>query len=243
MTMHAHRYAVYLAPAQPYCGFGSQWLGRDADTGMPLALPAAMEPRPSRWVEAPAHYGLHATLKPPFRLAEGTDATLLDAVARAFAQDRKPFQVPLTLRALRGFVAWCLADEDEGARRMHALADACVRDFERFRAPATPAEVARRRPERLSARERQMLETWGYPYVFDTFTFHITLTGMLEAAEEAAALERLSSAAGPLLATPLQVDGISVFAQPGPGAPFVAARHYGFDGGTRDGAGAAYLPA
>jgi putative phosphonate metabolism protein len=243
MTMRAHRYAIYLAPVEPYRSFGSQWLGRDADTGMPLALPDAMAARPSRWVEAPAHYGLHATLKPPFRLAEGTDAAMLDAAARAFARDREPFRVPLTLRALRGFVAWCLADEGEGAARMHALADASVRDFERFRARATPAEVARRQPERLSPRQQQMLDAWGYPYVFETFTFHITLTGMLDAAEEAAALDRLSSVAGPLLATPLQVDGISVFVQPEPGAPFVAGRHYGFDGRTQDGAGAAYLPA
>lgn len=240
--MQAHRYAIYLAPAEPYRSFGSQWLGRDADTDMPLALPGPMAPRPSRWIEAPAHYGLHATLKPPFRLAEGTDAAMLDAAAREFALSRPAFRAALALRALRGFVAWCLAEQDgEGVRQMHALADACVRDFDRFRAPATPAEVARRKPEGLTPPQRQMLQAWGYPYVFDTFTFHITLTGMLDAGEQQAALARLSSAAGGLLASPLAVDAISVFAQPEPGAPFVAARHYGFDGVTRDAVGAEYL--
>jgi hypothetical protein len=46
-----------------------------------------------------------------------------------------------------------------------------------------------------------------------------------------------------LLETPLHVDGISVFVQPEPGADFVVARHFGFDGTTIDGAGAPYLQA
>lgn len=243
MTMQAHRYAIYLAPAGPFHTFGSQWLGRDAHSGLPLPPSATVEARPSHWVEAPARYGLHATLKPPFRLAEGTDAAMLDAAARAFAAGRQPFDATLDLRALRGFVAWCLADEDSGgAHAMHALADACVRDFERFRAPATAAEVARRDPARLSPRQQHMLREWGYPYVFDTFTFHITLTGMLAPAEQEAAVASLRADTGALLATPLAVDAISVFVQPEPGAGFVAARHYGFDGRTRDGAGRAYLP-
>lgn len=241
--MQAHRYAIYLAPAEPFRSFGSQWLGRNADTGAALCMPKGMEPRPADWVKAPAHYGLHATLKPPFRLAAGTDAPMLDAAVRDFVRGREGFDAPLTLRALRGFVAWCLDDGAEGPRQMHALADACVRTFERFRAPATADELAKRRPERLTAEERRMLDAWGYPYVFETFTFHITLTGMLDAANAAAALARLSAAGIGLLETPLHVDGISVFVQPKPGADFIAARHYGFNGSTLDGAGAAYLDA
>ncbi|XQU71667.1 DUF1045 domain-containing protein [Cupriavidus sp. H18C1] len=126
---------------------------------------------------------------------------------------------------------------------MRALADASVRQLDRFRAPPTPDEIARRKPERLSPLERRMLQDWGYPYLFDAFTFHITLTGMLDAERQAAALAQLSSAAGTLLDTPLRVDSVSVFVQPEAGADFVVARHYGFDGRTCDGAGAAYLSA
>lgn len=238
----AHRYAIYLAPAEPFRSFGAQWLGRDADTGAALPLPPGIAQRPAEWVKAPAHYALHATLKPPFRLAEGTDAAMLDGAMRAFAAARQPFDAPLTLRALRGFLAWCLDDADgEGGRRMHALADACVTAFDRFRAPPTEAEIARRNPDRLSPAQRRHLEAWGYPYVFDTFTFHITLTGMLDAADEAAAFDRLSAAGGRLLEQPLRVDSISVYVQPEAGADFVAARHYRFDGTTVDGAGAAWL--
>lgn len=238
----AHRYAIYLAPAEPFRSFGAQWLGRDADTGAALPLPQGIAERPAAWVKAPAHYGLHATLKPPFRLAQGTDAAMLDGAMRAFAATRQPFGAPLTLRALRGFLAWCLDDADgEGGRRMHALADACVTEFDRFRAPPTEAEIARRNPARLSLAQRRHLDAWGYPYVFDTFTFHITLTGMLDAAGEAAAFDMLSAAGGRLLEQPLHVDGVSVYVQSQAGADFVAARHYRFDGTTVDGAGAAWL--
>jgi hypothetical protein len=195
-------------------------------------------------VAAPAHYGLHATLKPPFRLAAGTDGPMLDAAARDFAHGVDAFHARLTLRALRGFLAWCLDDgteSHEGARQMHALADGCVLAFEPFRAPPTEAELRKRKPDQLSAAQRRMLEAWGYPYVFETFTFHITLTGMLDAAAEAAALAQLAPASQQLCSAPMHVDGIAVFVQPEPGADFLVARHYGFNGSTRDGAGAAWL--
>lgn len=242
MTRAAHRYAIYLAPAEPFRSFGAQWLGRDADTGAALPLPAGIAHRPDAWVQAPAHYALHATLKPPFRLADGTDPAMLDRAVRDFVRGRAAFDAPLKLRALRGFLAWCLDDpEDHGGRQMHALADACVRDFDRFRAPPTADEIARRNPGKLSAAQRERLDAWGYPYVFDTFTFHITLTGMLDPVDEAAALAMLDAAGSKLRERPLHVDGISVYVQPEPGADFIAARHYRFDGAVLDGAGAACL--
>ena len=244
MTMQAHRYAIYLAPAEPFRTFGAQWLGRDAETGNPTPLPPGIASRPAEWVKAPAHYALHATLKPPFRLADGTDAPMLDAAIRAFARERAAFDAPLTLRALRGFLAWCLDDaRAQGGKRMHELADDCMRAFDHFRAPATPEEVSRRRPDQLTAAQREMLEAWGYPYAFDTFTFHITLSGMLDADNEAAAFAPLSASGGRLLESPLHVDAISLFVQPEPGADFIVARHYGFDGTTVDGAGVGYLSA
>jgi putative phosphonate metabolism protein len=241
MTLPAHRYAIYLAPSDPFRTFGSQWLGRDADTGTALPAPAGMAPPPAEWVHIPAHYGLHATLKPPFRLAQGTNGPMLDAAARDFVRGCEAFDAPLALRALRGFVAWCLADG--GSPPMQALADTSVLAFERFRAPPTAEELGRRKPDQLSDEERRMLDAWGYPYVFDTFVFHITLTGMLDTAAQRAAIERLGAASGKLLQAPLHVDGISVFVQPAPGDDFIVARHYGFNGNTIDGAGAAYLDA
>ncbi|ULX51567.1 hypothetical protein A9P79_06420 [Cupriavidus taiwanensis] len=241
MTQAAYRYAIYLPPSGPLRIFGSHWLGRDADTGATLPPTPDMPAAPADWTRAPAHYGLHATLKPPFRLADGANGAMLDAAARDLARRQAPFDAALALCALRGFVAWTLAAG--GSPPMQALADACVLAFDPLRAPPSAQELARRTADQLSAEERRMLDAWGYPYVFGTFVFHITLTGMLDAAGQRAAMAQLEAASGKLLQAPMHVDRISVFVQPAQGEDFVVARHYGFDGSTADGAGAAYLGA
>ncbi|MGO4327680.1 DUF1045 domain-containing protein [Cupriavidus sp. 2TAF22] len=238
---HAYRYAIYLTPAAPWRDFGARWLGRSAETCAPVAR-ISDDPRLVQWTRAPAQYGLHATLKAPFRLAPGRTPDGLDAALRAFAPGRQPFAVPLALRNLRGFLAWCLGDDTGANARMHALADAAVREFDAFRAPPSGEEIARRRPEALGPEARRMLAAWGYPYAFETFIFHITLSGMLDEPDQAAAAALLQAHASHLLDVPMPVRDISLFVQPAPDAPFVAARHYGFDGSTTDAAGAALRP-
>lgn len=63
---------------------------------------------------------------------------------------------------------------------LNQLANDVVVSFDRFRAPLRDAEIAKRRPERLSEAQRQNLDRWGYPYVFDEFRFHMTLTGPVD---------------------------------------------------------------
>jgi len=236
----AHRYAVYLAPVGPWRDLGRRWLGRCEETGASLAPPAGADPRQAAWTLAPRRYGLHATLKPPFRLRDGTRPAELDRAMRALAGGRQAFGIPLRRERLRGFLAWCI--DDERARgRMNALAAAAVAELDTLRAPPSPAELARRRPQSLSPAQRAMLARWGYPYVFETFTFHITLTGQLDAAELAAADAQIEALGGPALQAPMPVRALSVYVEPEPGADFVVARHYDFDGATRDGAGARFL--
>ena len=238
----AHRYALYLAPTGPWREHGSRWLGRCADTG--LALP----PRPGQnaearnWTEAPRHYGLHATLKPPFRLNPGASPEQVDAAARQLAAGGTPFSLELECEPLRGFLAWRIAASDtQGRVRIQALAEAAVRDLDPLRAPPTPEETARRQPQSLSPAQQTMLARWGYPYVFDTYVFHITLTGKLQGEALSQAQAEIAAFADPLRGQPMAVPGVSVYVQPAPGADFVAARHYGFDGSSTDAAGAGYL--
>lgn len=163
---------------------------------------------------------------------------------RALARRHAPFAVRLALRRLRGFLAWCIAaDDDAGRRAMQALADDAVAFLDPLRAPATGDELARRRPEQLPDAERAMLMRWGYPYAFDTYRFHITLSGMLPDPALHAAEQALSALSEPLSADPMPASAVSLYVQPEPGADFLIARHYGFDGATRDGVGAAWLPA
>ncbi|MBV7484157.1 DUF1045 domain-containing protein [Bordetella sp. BOR01] len=236
----AYRYALYLAPVGAWRELGQRWLGRCADTGATLFRPAGTDARQDAWTQAPRRYGLHATLKPPFRLRPGTRAADLDQAVRALAKGRDAFGIPLRREPLRGFLAWCI-DDARASRRMNALADAAVAELDTFRAPPSASELARRAPRSLSPAQRQMLERWGYPYVFDTYTFHITLTGQLDASGLAAADTRLEALGSPALQAPMPVHAISLYVEPEAGADFIVARHYGFDGTCRDGAGARFV--
>lgn len=238
----AHRYALYLAPTGPWRDLGSRWLGRCADTGAALP-PLPGQPEAAQdWTRAPRHYGLHATLKPPFRLRAGTTPQDVDAAARRLAGADSAFAIQLDCEPLRGFLAWRIAEHDAGGRaRINALAAAAVRGLDELRAPPTADELARRQPQTLSPEQQAMLARWGYPYVFDTFTFHITLTGKLEGAPLEQAQAAVAAFADPLRGQAMPVAGVSVYVQPEAGADFIAARHYGFDGTQADAAGATYL--
>lgn len=146
------------------------------------------------------------------------------------------------MRALRGFLAWRIAPADTAGRdRINALAAAAVRGLDDLRAAPGTDELARRQAHALSPEQQAMLARWGYPYVFDTFTFHITLTGKLDGAALEQAQAGIAAFADPLRGQPMTVPGVSVYVQPAAGADFIVARHYHFDGGHVDAAGAAYL--
>lgn len=75
-------------------------------------------------------------------------------------------------------------------------------------------EVARRQPDSLSARQRENLATWGYPYVLDDFRFHMTLTGPVPEARRDAMRAALLAIFGPFLDGPLVVDRLALFVEP-----------------------------
>ena len=65
--------------------------------------------------------------------------------------------------------------------------------FDRFRRPLTADERHRRLGGSLSGRQVENLDRWGYPYVFDDFRFHMTLTGPLDAAHREPILAALKA--------------------------------------------------
>jgi hypothetical protein len=66
---------------------------------------------------------------------------------------------------------------------LQRVAAACVSALDDFRAPASNAELARRRASGLTARQDALLVQWGSPYVMEEFRFHLTLSGQLPEAE------------------------------------------------------------
>lgn len=176
------RYAIYFAPApeSPLWEFGSAVLGYDAATGEPRPPLAPEGVEPDAWTSItaqPRRYGFHATLKAPFGLAEGAREDDLIEAGHAFARKRRAFELPrLEVGAVATFAALIAVDRPEA---LDALAAACVEAFEPFRAAPSAEERARRLEEPLTPRQRDHLERWGYPYVFEDFHFHMTLTGSL----------------------------------------------------------------
>ncbi|MEP9354611.1 DUF1045 domain-containing protein [Xanthobacter sp. KR7-65] len=228
----AERYAVYFAPPaeSPLWRFGSAVIGFDAETGAAPAAPDLPGFDPETWSEVtaePRRYGFHGTLKAPFRLAEGCSVQDLEAAVAACAGGHHAFEMPpLEVRALGAFIALVPAVPSP---KLEDLAVSAVTELEGLRAALSPAEVARRNPEKLSARQLTYLETYGYPYVLDEFRFHMTLTGPLPEPERDHALIALQAAfAASGADVPAVATGIALYAQE-PGAPrFRLMRRFAF---------------
>lgn len=220
----AARYAVYFAPAagsdlDRAC---SSLLGRCARTGQSLASPRLPGIDPDRWTEltaAPRHYGLHATLKPPFFLADGvTENELLDALAELAGRSRSFLLPPLRLEAIGSFLALSPSGPCPG---LDALARSCVMELDRFRRPPSSEELGKRRAKGLTAEQDRLLLRWGYPYVLDEFRFHLTLTcGIADPDERNEIRKILGELLAPALAAPVFVSQISVFRQGATTRPF-----------------------
>jgi hypothetical protein len=171
-----------------------------------------------RVTEDPRRYGFHATLKPPFRLAEDTTVKDLQAGLHDFAQRHDRFEAPrLDVRTIGRFLALTLSAASED---LQCLAADSVREFERFRAPATERELAQRMHDSLCPRERAHVLQWGYPYVFDAWKFHMTLTSSLTPESLALFEPYLRERFAPVCEAPLLVDSICIFHQPSPGNSF-----------------------
>ncbi|MEO1091123.1 MAG: DUF1045 domain-containing protein [Pseudomonadota bacterium] len=207
------RQAIYLAPPgeSSLHAFARSWLGRDAITGERFAQPSIAGIAPSRLEDitrSPRRYGFHATLKAPFRLAEGTTVDLFHQTARAFAGSWPAFEIELEVSSLRGFIALTTVRSTPELERFEA---ACVRSFEPFRAPLNDEELERRRPSLLSEAQRANLERWGYPYVMEEFRFHMTLTDRLAGPEHDLLLAELRERTTNLVAEPFLVDRLCIF--------------------------------
>ncbi|MDJ0391386.1 DUF1045 domain-containing protein [Roseomonas sp. E05] len=215
------RLALYWAPelSDPLHAAASAWLGRDAETGAPLPQPELPGlDLPALTADA-RRYGFHATLKPPFHLATTYAAARAAAVELAAAT--RPFALPpLRVADLDGFLA---LRESEPCPELHIFADACVRALDAHRAPPTEAEIARRRPERLSARQRDYLEAWGYPHVFEEWRFHLTLSCRLATEQMALVRPAAEAAVAEAAWRPRLVRQLCLFTQVEPGASFLVA--------------------
>jgi putative phosphonate metabolism protein len=227
------RYAIYYAaaPDSDLDRFGSALLGYDAYEGADLPFPCTIE-RPD-WhelTEDPRKYGFHATLKAPMSLAPGkTEAGLIAACESFAATPRAIPAIKPVVDSISGFIAIVPAVPSPELQR---LAADCVTAFDPFRAPLTAGDRERRNPSKLTPRQREHLDAWGYPYVMEDFRFHMTLTGRLESPRREEVLAMLRQRFLAIKLEVLRVDRIALFRQDDGNTRFRIIGHWPLRGQT-----------
>jgi hypothetical protein len=205
------RFAVYYAPRPgAFADCAAAWLGRDAATGQALAQPLLPGiPDPAGITTDPRRYGFHGTLRAPFRLGEGVTPQQVEQTVAALARRLAPVTCDgLRLEDLHGFLALTPTGCEAA---LLDLAAQVVEATNPLRAALTPAEIARRRPDQLSARQRALLDIWGYPHVMEEFLFHLTLTDRL--ADPAPAMAALAAHFAPVLPQPFVIEDLCLFGE------------------------------
>lgn len=210
MTQY-RRYAVYYTPPPgPFADFGASWLGWDVAEGRPVPQPDLPGLDLPALTAEPRKYGFHATLKAPFRLAAGRQPGDLAGALHDLAADLPPVTLPgLRLARLGRFFALV---PDGKVVALQDLAAALVIGLDPWRPPLSDAEIARRRPDTLTGRQRDYLNKWGYPYVLDEFQFHMTLSGPLDDL----IADRFEQVLGPRLdvvPNPLVINAVSLMGE------------------------------
>lgn len=222
------RYALYYVPDADSAlyRFGTELLGYDPFTRKSCEQPADATAAIVDWstlTAEPRRYGFHATLKAPFALADGQSESDLTTAFEAFAAT--PREIPAFAPAvglLGDFIAIVPATPPPALAR---LADDCVTQFDRFRAPLGDSGRARRLEARLTPRQIAHVDCWGYPYVFEDFRFHMTLTGRIPAGRSESVLAFLHARFGKLSIARIAVDTIGVLRQPSADGRFEVIAH------------------
>jgi putative phosphonate metabolism protein len=220
------RYAIYYAPgpASRLDRFGAALLGYDAYHGIDVPFPGDLPPDWRELTHDPRKYGFHATLKAPMALAPGRVEDELAVACAAFAA--KPRTIPIikpVVDTIEDFIAIVPATREAA---LEGFAADCVREFDAFRAPLTDEDRARRSPAKLTPRQRGHLDRWGYPYVFEEFRFHMTLTGRLDTARRGPVLAMLQQRFGETGIGALSIDWLALFKQRDAGSRFRIVGHW-----------------
>lgn len=223
------RYAIYFSPASDSAvtRFGAAMLGYDAFSGEVMSFPVDVADAFADWAEVtsdPRKYGFHGTLKAPFSLADGQNEAELLAACGTFAATARPIPViKPVIRAIGDFIA---VVPDQRSATLDSLAQHCVVTFDRFRAPLSAADRARRNPAALTPRQVEHLDRWGYPYVAEEFRFHMTLTGRLAADRHPAIVAMLRERFDVLDVGSLPIDRLALFRQDDPASRFRIIAHH-----------------
>ena len=205
--MNFSRYAIYYIPDLPLFQIGSDWLGWNSITGQETTLSANHR----RITDRPRKYGFHATVKPPFSLASNsTQGDLQDAFQTFCATVSPATGGTLKISRLGRFLAMT---QDVQSNEVTELAASTVSHFDKFRAPLSDQDIAKRRQRRLTPEQDALMLRWGYPYMMQEFKFHMTLTGPLQNDEIDAIEHDANTRFREFLGQPLKIASIALLGE------------------------------
>ena len=205
--MNFSRYAIYYIPDLPLFQIGSDWLGWNSITGQETTLSADHR----RITDRPRKYGFHATVKPPFSLASNSTQGDLQDAFHAFCATVSPATGgTLKISRLGRFLA---VTQDVQSNEVTELAASTVSHFDKFRAPLSDQDIAKRRHRRLTPKQDALMLRWGYPYVMQEFKFHMTLTGPLAANEIDAIEQRANTRFQEFIGQPLSIASLALLGE------------------------------
>lgn len=200
------RFAIYFTPERALAETGSAWLGWDISQGCRVPHPRIDGLNLAALTKRPRKYGMHATIKPPMTLADGSRP-------EEFIEAASEIVKGLPLVALTGLrvsqIGRFLALTVEGDQTaLNAMAAQVVAQLDPFRAAPTSEETNRRRQGHLTPSQGRNLARWGYPHVMEDFNFHITLTSPVKNANEV--LPTAAAYFAPVLPTPFVIGALTV---------------------------------
>jgi hypothetical protein len=216
------RYGIYYVPASdtPLAEFGSAILGYDLERATErerLNVPGLAEGQLARLTSRARRYGFHATLKAPFALLADRSRIDVLKLAADIADRCRAVEISgLEVAMLGNFVA---LTPQRTCPELNALAAAFVEGLDLLRA-VQERDEAKWPPAKLSSRQNELLGAWGYPYVFDQYRFHMTLTDPLPAQLAGAVRDALRRAAAGVIGKPLIIDKVVVVEETEPTALF-----------------------
>jgi hypothetical protein len=198
------RYALYFTPPPgPFAQAGAAWFEKDI-------------------AKRPRRYGFHATLKAPFRLAQGATREALRAAVEGFCAQTPPVLIDgLEVTQSGRLLALTPLGETDA---LEVFAAQVVARLDPFRAPLSDAETTRRRGKGLPEAAEARLQRWGYPHVMEAFAFHMTLTGPLPRAGFDQIANDARAHFAPCLPCPLTLDALTLCGEDGAGQFHALAR-------------------
>ena len=216
MEQNYERYAIYYAPLEnsELDIFGKCWLGWDPYKGSQTTKSDFSKlpdfEKFSKFVVAPKQYGFHGTIKAPFRLKDGfTYNDLENQVGEISKQIHSFYLDQLIIKKLGNFIGLIPTNN----LKVNAVSNKFVKELDYLRDELSESEIKKRKPHKLTSNQKQLLFKWGYPYVFNEFKFHLTLTSKLNNVEIDDVFKSLQNILKQVNLSKINFNNICIFGQ------------------------------